>query len=62
MYESSNIYYQLVYHTGAIAGQMCKKIIYEYDGEGNIIGVCEIPYILTSDDLIYPATTTTPVP
>jgi len=56
---SSDIYYQLVYHAGAVAGQMCKKIIYEYDGLGNVVGVCEIPYILTSGDLIYPATTTT---
>lgn len=57
--EDSSIYCKLVYHAGAVAGQMCKKIIYEYDENENVIGVCEIPYILTSDDLIYPATTTT---
>ena len=55
----ASIYYKLVYHAGAVAGQMCKKIIYEYDESENVIGVCEIPYILTSDDLIYPVITTT---
>lgn len=60
--ENSSIYYKLVYPAGAIAGQMCKKIIYEYDEEENVVGVCEIPYILNNDDLIYPATTTTTTP
>lgn len=50
----SIIDYQLVYHAGAVAGQMCKKIVYQYDDVFNVIGLCEIPYILTDSDLIDP--------
>lgn len=52
--SGSQIDYQLVYNAGAIAGQMCKKIIYQYDGSSNVIGLLEIPYILQSGDLITP--------
>ena len=50
----SQIDYQIVYHAGSVAGQMCKKIIYQYDGSSNVIGLLEIPYILQSGDLITP--------
>jgi hypothetical protein len=50
----SQIDYQLIYNAGAEAGQMCKKIVYQYDGSSNVIGLLEIPYILQSGDLITP--------
>lgn len=50
----SQIDYQLIYNAGSIAGQMCKKIVYQYDGGSNVIGILEIPYILESGDLITP--------
>lgn len=52
--SGSKIDYQLVYNAGSEAGQMCKKIVYQYDGSNNIIGLLEIPYILQSGDLITP--------
>lgn len=52
--SGSQIDYQLVYHAGSVAGQMCKKIVYQYDGSSNVIGLLEIPYILQSGDLITP--------
>ena len=57
--ETTNIDYKIIYHAGAIAGQMAKKIVYQYDENDNIVGVCEIPYILTNDDLLDPTPTPT---
>jgi alpha-tubulin suppressor-like RCC1 family protein len=55
-YYNSNgdLDYTLYYQSGSKAGMLAKKTVYGYDENGNLIGKCEIPYILTESDLCNP--------
>lgn len=54
-YIDGKIAYEIKYPAGAKVGDLGKKIIYTYDAppfDSDLIEVAEIPYILTSGDLI----------
>jgi len=54
-YVDGKLAYEVKYFAGAKVGDLAKKIIYTYDAppnDSNLIEVVEIPYILTSGDLI----------
>lgn len=54
-YNGSNQLTSTIYYpSGARVGDLAKKTTYTYDGSGNRLTAAEIPYILTSGDLITP--------
>ena len=53
---SNRVTTAIVYQAGAVAGDMGKKIEYTYSGGGTTpTGVMEIPYTLTSGDILTPS-------
>jgi len=52
-YSGSNLVTKIEYHAGAGVGDFAKKTTYGYSGS-SVIQVCEVPYILTSGDLVTP--------
>jgi hypothetical protein len=53
IYTSGQIIAEIKYPAGASEGDAALKTTYEYDGS-DLIGVCQIPYIISSGDLIAP--------
>jgi hypothetical protein len=53
IYTSGLIVAEIKYPAGASEGDAALKTTYEYDGS-DLIGICQIPYILSSGDLIGP--------
>lgn len=45
---------EIKYPAGAGVGSAAKKTYFGYDGGGNLIKVCETPYVLQSGDLVTP--------
>jgi hypothetical protein len=53
VYTSGLIIAEIKYPAGASEGDAALKTTYEYDGS-DLVGVCQIPYIISSGDLISP--------
>jgi hypothetical protein len=53
-YAAGNLTEEIKYPAGAGVGSAAKKTYYGYDGGGNLIKVCETPYVLQSGDLVTP--------
>ena len=53
-YVAGKVTEEIKYPAGAGVGFAAKKIFYGYDGSGNLIKVCETPYVLQSGDLVTP--------
>lgn len=53
-YVAGNLTEEIKYPAGAGVGAAAKKTFYGYDGGGNLIKVCETPYVLQSGDLVTP--------
>lgn len=52
-YASGVISSMIIYPAGAQVGDLAKKVVYDYTGS-DLVGEMEIPYILTSGDMISP--------
>lgn len=52
-YQSGFVQTEIKYPAGATLGDAAFKTTYEYNGS-NLIGVCQIPHVLVSGDLIIP--------
>lgn len=53
-YTGTNLMTSIYYPAGARVGDLAKKTTYTYDGSNNRLTAAEVPYILTSGDLITP--------
>ena len=53
VYTSGLIIAEIKYPAGASEGDAALKTTYQYDGS-DLIGVCQIPYVISSGDLISP--------
>ena len=52
-YTSGQVSVEIKYPAGASEGDAALKTTYEYDGS-DLIGICQIPYVISSGDLITP--------
>ena len=53
IYTSGQLSTEIKYPAGASLGDAAFKTTYEYDGS-DLIGICQIPYVIASGDLISP--------
>jgi hypothetical protein len=53
-YVAGKVTEEIKYPAGAGVGFAAKKTFFGYDGGGNLIKVCETPYVLQSGDLVTP--------